>query len=143
MADLFTRAAYALRELRRHGAIRSPWLAGMRLGRVPGTHDRGHWLHVRLGDTFAEPSDGRIWLPDLTDPLTVAALGVLAEEAWAAAGVRVLYLEPDDRLNPGAGWDAYACHDGGRIECVGRGAAKADAWTAALEARVLALGGTL
>jgi hypothetical protein len=71
-----------LHDLARHLVTlpRWGWMPGMRVGRARG--DGLPWLWTRLGDTFARPCDGLLWLPDLTDPATLGCLLALVREAW-------------------------------------------------------------
>ena len=121
------RTAAALRRLRELGAIQGEHLSGMRLGRVPDAHDHGHWLYVRLGERFAQPSDGHAWVPDTSDAITVALLGLRVEEAWQ---------DPTACLEPHL-FGGWRCSYGPCLSPVY--ATKADAWLEALEARVAEL----
>ena len=140
------RAADALLALHRLGAIQSPWLPGMRdedgrrVERVETLDtDFGREVYVHWYDEEeAEFVGDCLTRPDTDEPLTVAALGLLAREAWHAfvwvSRVLVvgrtsfrfmvcgLHRSDLDSLNAVFGYDA-----------------EADAWIAVLEA--MALGG--
>lgn len=143
MSDLNARAAAALRRLHELGAIRSPWLAGMldahgirydgvdALGRPCRRYcyrdDFGQLCSVTA---YSKPDAE----PDTTDDLTVAAFMLLAREAWNNPQRFGANYHTDADPGDGSGW----CVEVNDRQWFGH---LADAWIAALEARVVALGG--
>ena len=140
MADLNERAGKALRELHALGAVKSPWLAGMRdtSGQrvvedwlTPVWHDStcGRWRTSSEVGYAVTMSD-----PDTNDPATLGCLLALAREAYN-----------DTALHVGP-WFATACvwahlGDGPGYDGVGEGDTESEALVAALEARVAMLRG--
>ena len=124
-----TRAAAALHKLYELGQIQSPWRAGMvddegrrvRSVEVLDT-DFGPEVYVEWYDVEnAEHAGDMASRPDTTDDLTVAALGLLAAEAWKYENAHV---EP----HAFGGW---RCSYGPFLSPAYP--TKADAWLEALE----------
>jgi hypothetical protein len=159
-ADLPTlqrRAAEALAKLVAAGRIKSAWLPGMKTAAgarviVAPYRDRAEnagcgFVEVVEGEFYGcdgyevcpvcEPDhfDASAVTPDLSDPLTVQGLVLLAREAW---GEPLLHVSPSSQWKAGAHvWIAWTYSDAEKVSCwreVARGITEAEAAVAALEA---------
>jgi hypothetical protein len=91
------------------------WMPRMRVVRDDG-------LAQTIPEPFAQPCDGREWLPDLDDPATLGCLLALVREAWG---------DPEAFTSPwGQGWYVAIPREHRRFY----GATEAEALVAALEA---------
>lgn len=92
----------------------------------------------RLGQQFARPSDGRTWLPDLSDPATLGCLLALVREAWEGKHTTHAGRVYGTAIT-GTRWEAcerigWVVADDGGLGVFGRGATEAEALVAALAA---------
>lgn len=100
LLSLSTTLAADLASLRREGRVQNVWLEGM-----VARGASGRTLRIDWSDGPVLSRDDGPWIHDLSDPVTCAALLLLAREVWGEAhGTGRVHVRPTV-----TGWVATSC----------------------------------